>query len=256
MDFRVLGCSGGIGGSAFRTTSFLIDDDVLIDAGTGVADLDIAALARIDHVFLTHSHLDHVACLPFMVDTVGQLRARPLTVHADAPTRAALERHVFNDVIWPDFTRIPAPETAYLRFATFALGDTITLGTRRFTVLPALHTVPAVGFQIDSGAHSLVFTGDTTLGNDAFWNVVNRIDNLRHLVIETAFPETERWLAELSRHLSPAMLAQELTQLERDVSVHVTHLKPSQHAATATEIADHARRFSPQLLRNGDVIHF
>src|SRR5690606_831156 len=103
MKFRVLGCSGGIGARA-RTTSFLVDEDILIDAGTGVEDLSIEELARIDHVFLTHSHLDHIAALPLLVDSVGGMRDKPLVVHALPETIVALRTHIFNWTIWPDFT--------------------------------------------------------------------------------------------------------------------------------------------------------
>jgi len=80
MKLRILGCSGGIGGRHLRTTSMLLDNDILIDAGTGVADLSLTELSLIDHIFLTHSHLDHVASIPFMVDTVGGMRDQPLTL--------------------------------------------------------------------------------------------------------------------------------------------------------------------------------
>jgi ribonuclease BN (tRNA processing enzyme) len=198
MKLKVLGCSGGIGGENLQTTSLLLDDDILIDAGTGVTGLDLSQLARIDHVFLTHSHLDHVACLPFIADSAGELRDKPLVVYATAQTRSILEAHIFNWLIWPDFTVIPTPEQPFLRFVTIKLGETIRLGNRKITVLPAVHTVPAVGYQIDSGAACLVFTGDT-MTNDALWRQLNDIVNLRYLIIETAFANRDIDLAKLSR---------------------------------------------------------
>ena len=104
MKIRILGCSGGIGGRHLRTTSLLVDHDILIDAGTGVGDLAIAELAQIDHVFITHSHLDHTVCLAFLVDTVGEMRNRPLTVHATGATIEILRAHLFNWATWPDFS--------------------------------------------------------------------------------------------------------------------------------------------------------
>src|SRR3989338_375436 len=103
MKVKVLGCSGGIGGRHLRPTSLLIDHDILIDAGTGVGDLSLAELAMIDHVFITHSHLDHVACLPFMVDSAWAMRDRPLTIYAIEETLDTLKQHTFNWKIWPDF---------------------------------------------------------------------------------------------------------------------------------------------------------
>ena len=141
MRLEVLGCSGGIGG-ALRTTSFLVDHDVLIDAGTGANDLSLAQLARINHVFLTHSHLDHIAAIPWIVDTVGSLRDQPLVVHALDATIRTLKDHIFNWRIWPDFTRIPNPERPYLRFESMMTGTQINLAERTFVPIPANHVVP------------------------------------------------------------------------------------------------------------------
>lgn len=162
MKVRILGCSGGVGGAHLRTTSMLVDSDILIDAGTGVADLALADLAAIDHVFITHSHLDHIAALPLMIDSVADLRERPLTIHATDATLDSLRRHIFNWVIWPDFSEISIRQSPVMCYEALRVGQRIQLGTRTITAIPAEHTVPAVGYQLDSGAGSLVFTGDTT----------------------------------------------------------------------------------------------
>ncbi|HTJ96902.1 MAG TPA: 3',5'-cyclic-nucleotide phosphodiesterase, partial [Rhodocyclaceae bacterium] len=141
MKIRILGCSGGIGGRNLRTTSMLVDHDVLVDCGTGVADLSIAELAQIDHVFITHSHLDHIACLPLLIDTVGDMRQKPLTVHATDATLEILRSHIFNWAIWPDFSEIPNEEAPFMRYASLRVGETVTLGERKFTPIPANHTV-------------------------------------------------------------------------------------------------------------------
>jgi ribonuclease BN (tRNA processing enzyme) len=254
MHLRVLGCSGGIGG-ILRTTSLLLDYDVLIDAGTGVGDLTLSELKQIDHVFITHSHLDHIACIPFLVDTVGGLREAPVTLHATAPTLAALKAHIFNWKIWPDFARIPTPQSPYLRYEEIQVGQAVPVTGGTITPLPANHVVPAVGFHIDSGEASLVFTGDTTC-NDALWEQVNRIENLRYLIIETAFPDAERQLAIDSKHLCPSMLAEELAKLKRPARVFITHLKPGEGALTMEEVAQVAGAYAPRMLANGQVFKF
>src|SRR5208283_5784260 len=129
MKLKILGCSGGIGRD-LRTTSMLLDDDVLIDAGTGVGDLSIDQLKRIDHIFLTHSHLDHVNSIPFLVDTVGWLRSKPITVHAIEPTIKILRDHLFNWKLWPDFAEIPDAHQPFLRYKTIMLGKTAVLDGR------------------------------------------------------------------------------------------------------------------------------
>lgn len=254
MKLRILGCSGGIGGH-LRTTSMLLDRDVLIDAGTGVGDLSLDELAGIDHVFLTHSHLDHVTSIPFLVDSVGYMRSRPLTVHAIPETLRILRDHVFNWKVWPDFTEIPTRDAPYLRYQAIALGETVALDGRRITPVPANHVVPAVGFHLDSGRASLVFSGDTTT-NDALWEVVNGIANLRYLIIETAFSNKEMRLAIAAKHLCPGMLAAELAKLRARPEVFITHLKPGEIEVTMKEIEECVAEFRPRMLFNDQVFDF
>lgn len=252
MKIRILGCSGGIGGRHLRTTSMIVDNDILIDAGTGVADLPIADLAKIDHVFITHSHLDHVACLPFLVDTVGDMRSRPLIVHATAEVTDVLQKHIFNWSIWPDFSKIPTPEKPFLCFETIKLMEPVELGGRIITALPANHTVPAVGYRLCSGSGSLVFTGDTTICPE-LWLEVNRISDLRYLIIECAFPDREKRLAQMSKHLCPSLLAEELSNLQLDAEIFITHLKPGQIEQTMLEIEDDIGEMRPRMLQNNQV---
>lgn len=254
MKLRILGCSGGISGN-LRTTSMLLDHDVLIDAGTGVGDLSLTELSAIDHVFITHSHLDHVACIPFLVDTVNPMRDKPLTIHATEATVEILRQHLFNWKLWPDFTQIPNERQPYMRYETIELGRTVDLAGRKITPLPANHTVPAVGFRLDSGAASLVFSGDTTV-NDALWGEVNGIDNLRYLIIETAFSNAEKDLAVLSKHLCPSMLAGELRKLKRTPATYITHLKPGEIELTMQQISECVHGLSPIMLKNGQVFEF
>lgn len=255
MKVRILGCNGGIGGKHLRTTSMLVDDDILIDAGTGVDDLTLAELAKIDHVFVTHSHLDHIAALPLMVDSIADLRETPVTVHATAPTLDILRNHIFNWAIWPDFSEISIRDRPVMQYQTISVGETLHFGSRMITAMPALHTVPAVGYHLDSGAASLVFTGDTTV-NDAFWPLLNRIENLHYLLIETAFSNRERNLAAVSMHLCPSMLAEELARMTVAPEVYVSHLKPGQIDLIMSEIADCAGHVCPQMLQNEHVFEF
>ena len=255
MKLRILGCSGGIGGEHLRTTSLLVDDDMLIDAGTGVGDLPIEELAHIDHLFLTHTHLDHIACLPLMIDSVADRRGKPLTVYGIPPVLDILRKHVFNWLVWPDFTEIPSTGKPFMRYQPIELLQPVTIGACRLTPLPVDHTVPAVGYRLDSGAGSLVFSGDTG-PCDALWQAINQIDNLRHLIIECAFPDSEAPLAVLSKHLCPSMLASELRKLERPCEIHITHLKPGQMDVTMAEIERCLGEFKPRMLRNNQVFEF
>jgi ribonuclease BN (tRNA processing enzyme) len=183
------------------------------------------------------------------------MREMPVTVHCTDATRKILQEHIFNWKVWPDFTEIPSKSAPCLRYDTFSIGERIDLDRRVVTVLPANHVVPAVGFQFDSGEASLVFTGDTTV-NDALWTEVNKIMNLRYLIIETAFPNMERELAIASKHLCPSMLAAELAKLTRSTRVYVTHLKPGAGTLTMQEVEECAEKYNPRMLSNGQVFKF
>ncbi|WP_332672900.1 3',5'-cyclic-nucleotide phosphodiesterase [Aromatoleum sp.] len=255
MKLKVLGCSGGIGGRHARTTAFLADDDILIDAGTGVGDLELDDLARIDHIFVTHSHLDHIASIPLLVDSVGDLRTVPVTIHATPETIRILRAHVFNWLIWPDFSVIPDEHRPYMRFHPLTVGEPVKLGTRTITPLPALHTVPAVAYCLDSGRGKLVYTGDTAYSAELI-AAINRLDDLRHLIIETAFSDSQHGLAVAARHLCPATLTAMLQDLAVSPEVFVTHLKPGQVERILSEIADRGEGPPPRALEQGQVIEF
>ena len=236
MQVRVLGCSGSISDGC-HTTAFLLDDDVLIDAGTGVGQLTLEQLQRIDHVLLSHSHLDHVLGVPLLADSVMRRRAGrpPIQIHALPATLEALKRHIFNGAIWPDFTRLPSSEQPVLCLRPFETGDLLQFDRQRVVeVLPALHTVPAVGFAVMAPAGAWVFTGDTA-PNPALWSRLRQM-NVSHLVIETAFRDDERVVAEMSRHLHPASLGQQLQLLGQPASVHITHVKPGELDQVMAEI--------------------
>ena len=254
MQIRVLGCSGSIAAGS-RTTSFLLDDDVLIDAGTGVGDLTLVELARIDHILVTHSHLDHVLSIGLLADSVTRKRRAagrpPVRVHALPATIAALRLHIFNGVIWPDFTRLPDPVCPVLEFQAVEVGQVLKLGLRQVEVLPARHTVPAVGYAVLAPRGAWVFTGDTG-PNPALWERLASLP-MAELVIETAFRDDEQELARLSQHLCPAQLLLELAQLQRPTAVSITHIKPGELEAVMSEIARLDTRHPIRALMPGQV---
>ncbi len=224
MDIRVLGCSGGIG-AGLRTTSFLIDDDILLDAGSGVGELSLEEMVGIRHIFLTHSHLDHIHTIPLVVDSVFDRIVEPILIHALPDTIQALQNHIFNGVIWPDFTRLPHPERPVLRFDTMEPGEIVTLGERQFEMIPVNHIVPTVGYRITAPGGVFAFSGDTTT-NDTFWDVLNQGPRLDLLIVEAAFPNSERELCRMARHYCPEMLAADLAKLRHRPRVCLTHAKP------------------------------
>lgn len=233
MKVRVLGCSGAIAAGC-KTTAFLLDDDLLVDAGTGVGDLSLDELARIDHIVVSHSHLDHIVSIPLLADSVISRRTQPVTVHALPETLHALRTHVLNDVIWPDFTRLPSAARPVLRLVPLAVGQRLRLGGKTIEVLPARHTVPAVGYAVEGASGWWVYTGDTGPNPELWPLLADR--RVEMLVIETAFSDREQELARISQHLSPASLAEQLDGLPSEVPVYLTHAKPGEMDRIAQEV--------------------
>lgn len=252
MQIRILGCSGGIG-PGLRTTSLLVDESLLIDAGTGVGDLSLSEMGRIGDVFLTHSHLDHVCGLAFMADNLFDVECRPVRVHATAATEGALRNHLFNWTLWPDFTRLPDAENALLRFVPVEPGVVCRIGALNVTAFEVCHTVPAVGFVLDDGGPVFAFSGDTC-SDDRLWAALNALPRLDHLMIEVAFPNGEAELGRLSRHFTPAMLGRELGRIRHRPTLHLTHAKPGLEDAIERECRSALAGWSYRHLRTGDII--
>ncbi|MFM7705312.1 MAG: MBL fold metallo-hydrolase [Rubrivivax sp.] len=259
MAIRVLGCSGSMA-AGDRTTSFLLDETVLVDAGSGVGDLSLQEMARVDDILVSHSHLDHVLGIPLLADSVMRRRMAlgrpPIRVHALVPTLQALEQHLFNGVLWPDFTRLPTPERPALTLHALEIGQRLVLGGRCVEVLPASHSVPAAGFavfpQADGSGAAWVYSGDTG-PNPALWVRLAQLQ-VGSLVIETAFGDDDRALAEVSGHLHPAGLASELGHLAAGVEVWVTHIKPGELEPVMREVGEQVRTHAVRALRAGQTL--
>ena len=226
MNLRILGCSGGIGAD-LRTTSLLIDDDILIDAGSGVGDLSLEELKKIRHIFLTHTHMDHFTFLPLMVDSIFGSIQEPILVHGQPKTIEALKTHIFNWIIWPDFSKLPTEKEPVMRFERMMPGSSMTLGGRNLEMIEVNHIVPGVGYRVECESGAFAFTGDTT-NHDNFWNVLNGHKSLDLLICEVAFPNSLEDLAKRAGHYSPHLLSQDLVKLEHQPDIYISHTKPGQ----------------------------
>jgi len=251
MRIFTLGCSGSITGN-LRTTSYLVDDDILIDAGTGAGDLSLERAMAVNTVFLTHAHLDHTCMLPMLADAVGNFRDFPLTVFALQETIDSLRANLLNGALWPDYTALPSPDSPYIHFLPIAAGETVTLAGRKITALPAKHTIPCVGYRVDNGDASWVYCGDTTL-HEEFWQNLNRIPNLKHLLIETTFLDANQEAAAHAGHMTAKLVSQGLHMLQHPTEVHIVHMEAGREAAIMQEVQEAAGAFKPTPLQHGHV---
>ena len=252
MQIRVLGCSGGIC-RGMATTSFLIDKDILVDAGTGVSDLTLDEMRNIRHIFITHSHLDHIACIPLLADTLfDSLVGKPIILHAQKKTLDVLREHIFNGDIWPDFTVLPHKTNAVLRLNTMQAGTSADIDGRIIEMIPVNHTVPGVAYRLASGGRSFAFSGDTT-SNDELWSALNKHDGLDLLFIETAFANKDIELARRAYHYCPQLLAMDLLKLEHRPTVCISHLKPGEEGIIMKECREALPEWELIQLKSGDV---
>lgn len=221
MRIRVLGSSGGIG-KGHKTTSFLIDDDVLIDAGTGVGELTLPEMQKIRVIFLTHSHLDHISHLPFLLDTLFSHLQSPIQVYAQQETINTMKQHIFNWAVWPDFSVLPSEQDPVVVFHAMEAGEVTVLGDRSVKMIAANHTVPAVAICVTQNGKSFAFSGDTTT-NETIWDGLNELESLDLLFVESAFPNEQIELSKLAKHYCPSLLAEDLKKLKHQPKICISH---------------------------------
>lgn len=247
MKVKILGCSGGIGSSELQTTSILVGNDTVIDAGTGLVSLTLEQLATVNNLFLTHSHMDHIAACPLLIDSTSDSRTKPLTIYALQETINALRAHIFNWLIWPDFSELTINNVKSLEFKTIKVGEVIDLAEGgKITVGPADHQVPACSYLLEGKRDKLFFSGDTCYDE----NMINFIhqNSPQHLIIECAFSKNEAQVAKLSKHMDTGEVSRFIKAVGNKCRFYITHLKPSQRDLIMDEI------FANEYISDKDLI--
>lgn len=236
MKLRVLGAFGSEG-LGQRPSAFLVDDRVLVDAGTVGGALTIPEQLAIEHALLSHAHLDHLVGLAFLADTLASSIEIPsVTVTGIAPVIHAVRDGIFNNTVWPNFARIPSQETAVVKYRTLVEDAEHRVGDLWVTPVPVSHSVPASGFVVHDGARGFVYSGDTG-PTEALWKAMRGLTGLRAVVLECAFPNRLADLAQPSKHLTPALIQREMDKLPPDIPVWIFHIKPPFYEETAEELA-------------------
>jgi len=252
MKLRVLG-SAGAEFPDFRPPAFLIDDHLLLDAGTVGAVLTEEEQKGLRHLFITHSHLDHIRGIPPLADNIILKNYQhSVSVYSITDVIDALRKHLFNNVIWPDFTVLPDPQHPVIVFETIVAGREYSVSDYTIRAIPVNHTVPAVGYLVRQGATTLLYTGDTG-PTDEIWRFASGVDAL---IVEVSFPDAMEPLALLTKHLTCSLLKTELAKIAvLPKRILITHPKPQYVETIRAEIE---RLDLPQLelLRDGAVFEF
>lgn len=248
MKLRVLGCSGAEF-PGHSPSAFVIDDCLLMDAGTVGSVLDEAEQWRIDNILVTHPHLDHIRSIPLLADNfVVSGISKTVDVISTAEVIAAIGNHLMNGVIWPDFTRIPNPESPVLRYREIVPEELFYVGGYAVQACLVNHTVPAVGYRVTKGGTSLLYTGDTG-PTERIWELAG---DLAALVVEVSFPSDMEEIALITGHLTPDLLGKELAKLAKlPTRILITHLKPQYYEKIKAELDN--LHLPVELLQDGDV---
>jgi len=226
MKVKVLGCSGSesIG---HRTPGFLVNDRVMLDAGTISAALSIESQSRITDIFISHTHLDHIKGLLFLADNVIGRIQKPVNIRAVPEVIDAIRMHLMNDLIWPDFTKIPTPKAPVLAYKPLRTGTTVAAAGLKIKAIPMNHPVPAVGFVVSDGRSTFIYSADTG-PNEKLWAEAKKIRNLKGIIVDTSFPNHMDFVAGLSGHFTPAQLHEDLRKAKvgNSVPIYIFHIKP------------------------------
>lgn len=240
MQVKIIGGHGGVTKN-FHATSYLIDDSILIDAGSVASGLDIQAQLKIDHILLSHAHLDHTKDLAFICDNCFGLKGAPFQVHCHPSVNDAVKAHLFNDIIWPDFSVLPSKENPTMKFNLLIPEKEIILNGYKVLPVHVNHPVKknqeAFGFIIEKDEVAILFTQDTS-ATDRIWELGKNYKNLKAIFTEVSFPNKLQSIADISFHHSPKSIKEELKKMPKDVPVYLGHLKPNYQEELIQEITD------------------
>jgi len=224
LKLQILGCSGDVTGNR-RTTAYLVNDRVLFDAGAVTDALSTGELKQISHVFLSHSHLDHVKGLCFLSEQVSLNKGWSLTVLADEQVIKALSLHVFNDILWPNFTLSQGKEESFVRLEALDPLGWITAHGLNVKAIAVNHKTPTTGFLVKEGENAIMMTSDTGV-TEQFWKVAQLEEHLAFVIAHVAFPDRLSRLAQRSGHMTPSVLLERIdTHGLHHVTFYVAHVK-------------------------------
>jgi len=235
-DTLAIRALGPFGGSApgYRLTTFLIDGETALDAGSLTDALPLSAQRRIRRVVLTHIHFDHIASLPLLMENLyGQ--SSPLEVIAPKPVLLSLRRDVLNDRVWPDFTRLPSRNRPTVALRSIPVGRPFRAGGVTFLPFAVSHVVPAYGYVLSKGSRSVVFSGDTE-PTESLWKAARRARNLRAIFLELSFSDSQLEIARASQHWTPSQVIAELPKAPPRVPIYLYHMKPPSLSRIRREI--------------------
>jgi ribonuclease BN (tRNA processing enzyme) len=236
MEIKVLGCSGAEF-PGHRPPSFLLSDKIIFDTGSLTHILDIEGQLRIKHIFITHSHLDHILGIPFLADNLlYRKKKHRVNIYSIPSVIKTIRKSLLDGSIWPDFTVIPNTHEGILNLIELKSGHLIKLDGYTITTHPVHHSVPATGYLVADGKKRRFFyTGDTG-PTDSTWEEIGG-RQIHCLFIEVSFPSRMEEIALRTGHLTPRLLKMELLKIKpHPERIFVIHIKPQYFEAIKSEV--------------------
>lgn len=255
MMIKAVGVDGGVA-PGFKTSSFLIDNKILLDAGSVASGLPIAEQILIDHILISHAHLDHICELAYLCDNCFGLRDKPFEVYATKEAINIIKNHLFNDVLWPDFSKLPTKENPTIRFNEIEDHKNFKLGDYDIRPLPLNHNGGAVGYLIEREEKSVLLTMDTGPNSEEFWSEIKGLKNLVAIFTEVSFPNRLDKVAELSLHHTPMSLEKEIEKMPENIPLFIGHLKPNYKEEVIAELEQIKEREITILESNNHIFSF
>jgi len=217
--------------------SYIINDSIVIDAGSIGFVSPLKNQKQIRHVFVSHSHIDHLASLPIFIDNVYMPGPECPVVYGSADVLDVLQQHVFNERIWPDMIRLSGEETPFLKTREISSEQPVEVDGVKITPVALDHIVPALGFILEDADATIAIVSDTS-PTQRIWEVINEQQRLKAVLLEASFPNNMEWLAEKAMHLTPALFAGELKKLKHDVPIIAIHIKTAFDPVIQQELID------------------
>ena len=254
MKIQILGGHGGLS-KGHSTTSILIDDKLLIDAGAVASTLSVEEQSKIDHILISHCHLDHIKDLAFLCDNCFGMRKKPFEVYTHGTVKSIIKAHLFNNIVWPDFSELPSPENPTINFNSIKEEVKLKIGDFEITPIKVNHPHDAMGFIVEKNQTSILFTLDTG-PTTRIWEVAHKVPNLKAIFTEVRFPNSLEKVAEVSDHHTTETLVREIKKMPPHVPIILTHLKPSFRETIVKEIQEIKEDRIRVLSRDGEIFQF
>lgn len=253
LEVKVIGGHGGVS-PGYQATSYLINGELLIDAGSIASGVSIKEQLEVDNILISHAHLDHISELAYLCDNCFGLKSAPFMVYSNKVVKDAILKHILNDTIWPDFSKLPSLDKPTIKFNEFTAKRSFSLGEYEVTPVRVNHFTEACGFIISWRGKSLIFTQDTG-PTEEIWKLGD-VDSLVGIFCEVSFPNVLKQVAIDSLHHTPESINEELKKMPKDVPIYLGHLKPNYQDILVNEIAVLGQSRINLLTKDGVILKF